>query len=209
MQPFNKLTGIAAPLPMVNVDTDKIIPAHWLKTIKRTGLGVGLFESMRYEDDGNTEKPGFILNKEPYRKAEILIADDNFGCGSSREHAPWALLDFGIRCVISTSFADIFHNNCFKNGILPIVLPKEQIDILLQEATDAQDPTFTIDLEKQEIHRPTGNEVFKFDVDPHKKHCLLNGLDDIGQTMERKRKIDDFETRQRAAEPWLYREEVA
>lgn len=209
MQPFNKLTGIAAPLPMVNVDTDKIIPAHWLKTIKRTGLGVGLFESMRYEDDGNTEKPGFILNKEPYRKAEILIADDNFGCGSSREHAPWALLDFGIRCVISTSFADIFHNNCFKNGILPIVLPKEQIDILLQEATDAQDPTFTIDLEKQEIHRPTGNEVFKFDVDPHKKHCLLNGLDDIGQTMERKQKIDDFETRQRAAEPWLYREEVA
>jgi len=155
MKPFNKLSGIAAPLPMVNVDTDKIIPAHWLKTIKRTGLGVGLFESMRYEDDGTTEKPGFILNKDPYRRAEILIADDNFGCGSSREHAPWALLDFGIRCVISTSFADIFNNNCYKNGILPIVLPKEQIDILLQEAADAPDPTFTVDLEKQEIHRPT------------------------------------------------------
>lgn len=206
MEPFNKLTGIAAPLPMVNVDTDKIIPAHWLKTIKRTGLGVGLFETLRYNDDGS-EKQGFILNKEPYRKAEILIADDNFGCGSSREHAPWALLDFGIRCVIASSFADIFNNNCYKNGILPIVLPKEQIDLLLQEATDAEDPTFTIDLEKQEIHRPTGNEVFKFDVDPHKKHCLLNGLDDIGQTMERKAKIDDFETRQRASEPWLYREQ--
>ncbi len=209
MQPFTKLTGIAAPLPMVNVDTDKIIAAHWLKTIKRTGLGVGLFEAMRYEDDGKTEKPGFILNKEPYRKAEILIADDNFGCGSSREHAPWALLDFGIRCVISTSFADIFHNNCFKNGILPIVLPKEQIDLLLQEAADAEDPTFTIDLEKQEIQRPTGNEVFTFEVDPHKKHCLINGLDDIGQTMERKQKIDDFEARQKNAEPWLYRAEVA
>jgi len=209
MEPFNKLTGIAASLPLVNVDTDKIIPAHWLKTIKRTGLGVGLFESMRYEDDGTTENPDFVLNKEPYRNDEILIADDNFGCGSSREHAPWALLDFGIRCVISTSFADIFNNNCYKNGILPIVLPKEQIDILLQEAADAPDPTFTIDLEKQEIHRPTGNEVFTFEVDPHKKHCLLNGLDDIGQTMERKQKIDDFESRQRSAEPWLYRDEVA
>jgi len=195
-------------LPLVNVDTDKIIPAKWLKTIKRTGLGVGLFETLRYDEDGN-EKSDFILNQEPYRKAEILIADDNFGCGSSREHAPWALLDFGIRCVIAPSFADIFHNNCFKNGILPIVLPKEQIDLLLQEAGDAADPTFTVDLEKQEIHRPTGNEVFSFDVDPHKKHCLLNGLDDIGQTMERKTKIDEFETRQRGAEPWLYRQEVA
>jgi 3-isopropylmalate/(R)-2-methylmalate dehydratase small subunit len=206
MQPFTKLTGIAAPLPLVNVDTDKIIPAKWLKTIKRTGLGVGLFETLRYEDDGTTEKRDFVLNREPYRKAEILIADENFGCGSSREHAPWALLDFGIRCVIAPSFADIFNNNCYKNGILPIVLPKEQIDLLLQEASDADDPTFTIDLEKQEIHRPTGNEVFTFDVDPHKKHCLLNGLDDIGQTMERKTRIDDFETRQRAAEPWLYRD---
>ena len=206
MQPFTKLTGIAAPLPLVNVDTDKIIPAHWLKTIKRTGLGVGLFESLRYNDDGS-EKTDFVLNRGPFRKAEILIADDNFGCGSSREHAPWALLDFGIRCVISTSFADIFNNNCYKNGILPIVLPKEQIDLLLQEAAEAENPTFTIDLEKQEIHRPTGNEVFTFDVDPHKKHCLLNGLDDIGQTMQRKQKIDEFETRQRAAEPWLYREQ--
>jgi 3-isopropylmalate/(R)-2-methylmalate dehydratase small subunit len=180
MEPFTKLTGIAAPLPLVNVDTDKIIPAKWLKTIKRTGLGVALFETLRYEDDGTTEKPDFVLNQEPYRQAEILIADDNFGCGSSREHAPWALLDFGIRCVIAPSFADIFNNNCYKNGILPIVLPKEQIDLLLQEAADAKDPTFTVDLEKQEIHRPTGNEVFTFDVDPHKKHCLLNGLDDIG-----------------------------
>ncbi len=209
MKPFTKLTGIAAPLPMINVDTDKIIPAKWLKTIKRTGLGVALFESMRYEDDGTTEKSDFVLNNEPYRNAEILIADDNFGCGSSREHAPWALLDFGIRCVIAPSFADIFNNNCYKNGILPIVLPKEQVDILLQEAADARDPTFTIDLEKQEIHRPTGNEVFRFEVDPHKKHCLLNGIDDIGQTMERKAKIDDFETRQRTSEPWLYRGEVA
>lgn len=207
MKPFDKLSGIAAPLPMVNVDTDKIIPAHWLKTIKRTGLGVALFESMRYEDDGTTEKPDFVLNREPYRQAEILIADDNFGCGSSREHAPWALLDFGIRCVIAPSFADIFNNNCYKNGILPIVLPKEQVDLLLQEAADAENPTFTIDLEKQEIHRPIGNEVFKFDVDPHKKHCLLNGIDDIGQTMEKKIRIDDFEARQRAAEPWLYREQ--
>jgi 3-isopropylmalate/(R)-2-methylmalate dehydratase small subunit len=191
---------------LVNVDTDKIIPAKWLKTIKRTGLGVGLFETLRYNDDGS-EKSDFVLNKEPYRKAEILIADDNFGCGSSREHAPWALLDFGIRCVIAPSFADIFNNNCYKNGILPIVLPKEQIDLLLQEAEDAEDPTFTVDLEKQEIHRPTGNEVFTFEVDPHKKHCLLHGLDDIGQTMERKTRIDDFEVRQRAAEPWLYRDQ--
>ena len=207
MQPFTKLTGIAAALPMVNVDTDKIIPAKWLKTIKRTGLGVALFESMRYRDDGG-ENPDFVLNREPYRRAEILIADDNFGCGSSREHAPWALLDFGIRCVIAPSFADIFHNNCFKNGILPIVLPKDQVDLLLREAADAEDPTFTIDLDRQEIHRPTGNEVYKFDIDPHKKHCLLNGLDDIGQTMERKTKIDNFEARQRAAEPWLYRDEM-
>jgi 3-isopropylmalate/(R)-2-methylmalate dehydratase small subunit len=204
MEPFTKLTGIAAPLPLVNVDTDKIIPAKWLKTIKRTGLGVALFETLRYEDDGVTEKPDFVLNREPYRHAEILIADDNFGCGSSREHAPWALLDFGIRCVIAPSFADIFNNNCYKNGILPIVLPKEQVDILLREAADAADPTFTIDLQKQEIHRPVGNEVFKFEVDAHKKHCLLNGLDDIGQTMERQGKIDAFESRQKGAEPWLY-----
>ncbi|MGH6886993.1 MAG: 3-isopropylmalate dehydratase small subunit, partial [Geminicoccales bacterium] len=159
MQPFVTLTGIAAPLPMVNVDTDKIIPARWLKTIKRTGLGVNLFETLRYDDDGK-ERPDFVLNREPWRRAEILIAGENFGCGSSREHAPWALLDFGIRCVIAPSFADIFNNNCFKNGILPVVLPQEQVDVLLREAADARDPTFTVDLEKQEIRRPTGNQVF-------------------------------------------------
>ncbi len=205
MQPFTKLTGIAAPLPMINVDTDKIIPAKWLKTIKRTGLGVALFETLRYADDGS-ERPEFVLNRAPYRSASILIAGDNFGCGSSREHAPWALLDFGIRCVIAPSFADIFHNNCFKNGILPVVLPKEQVDLLTREATEAGDPTFTIDLERQEIVRPTGNAVLKFAVDPHKKHCLLHGLDDIGQTMQRQSMIDGFEAKQRLAAPWLYRE---
>jgi 3-isopropylmalate/(R)-2-methylmalate dehydratase small subunit len=205
MQPFTTLTGIAAPLPMVNVDTDKIIPAKWLKTIKRTGLGVGLFESLRFNEDGS-ENPSFVLNKEPYRHAEILITGENFGCGSSREHAPWALLDFGIRCVIAPSFADIFHNNCFKNGILPVVLPQEQVDALLREATDARDPTFTVDLQKQEIHRPAGKEVFRFEVDPHGRHCLLEGLDDIGLTMQKARRIDDFEGTQRAAQPWLYRE---
>ena len=191
---------------MINVDTDMIIPKQFLKTIKRSGLGANLFDEMRFDDDKN-EIPDFVLNQSAYRNAEILVAGDNFGCGSSREHAPWALLDFGIRCVIAPSFADIFNNNCYKNGILPIVLPKEQVDLLLQEAADAENPTFTIDLEKQEIRRPTGNEVFTFDVDPHKKHCLLNGIDDIGQTMERKTKIDDFEARQRTAEPWLYREQ--
>lgn len=205
MQPFIKLSGIAAPLPMINVDTDKIIPAKWLKTIKRTGLGVALFETLRYADDGS-ERPEFVLNRAPYRSASILIAGDNFGCGSSREHAPWALLDFGIRCVIAPSFADIFHNNCFKNGILPVVLPKEQVDLLTHEATEAGDPTFTIDLERQEIVRPTGNAVLKFAVDPHKKHCLLHGLDDIGQTMQRQSMIDGFEAKQRLAAPWLYRE---
>ncbi len=206
MDKFTTLTGVAAPLPTTNVDTDMIIPKQFLKTIKRTGLGKSLFFEMRYNDDGS-ENPDFTLNQPAWRNAQILVAGDNFGCGSSREHAPWALLDFGIRCVIAPSFADIFNNNCYKNGILPIVLPKDQVDLLLHEAADAENPTFTVDLEKQEIHRPTGNEVFKFDVDPHKKHCLLNGLDDIGQTMERKTKIDDFETRQRTAEPWLYREQ--
>jgi 3-isopropylmalate/(R)-2-methylmalate dehydratase small subunit len=204
MQPFTTLEGIAAPLPLVNVDTDKIIPARHLKTIERTGLGVNLFETLRYDDAGK-ERPDFVLNREPYRYAEILIAGENFGCGSSREHAPWALLDFGIRCVIAPSFADIFFNNCFKNGVLPIVLPKEQVEILSREASEAKDPTFTIDLEKQEIHRPTGNEVFRFEVDPFRRHCLLNGLDDVGLTMQKARRIDDFEGRQRAAEPWLYR----
>ncbi len=204
MQPFTTLEGIAAPLPLVNVDTDKIIPARHLKTIKRTGLGVHLFETLRYQDDGS-ERPEFILNREPWRHAEILIAGENFGCGSSREHAPWALLDYGIRCVIAPSFADIFFNNCFKNGVLPIVLPKEQVEILSREASEAKDPTFTIDLEKQEIHRPLGNEVFRFEVDAFRRHCLLNGLDDVGLTMQKARRIDDFEATQRAAEPWLYR----
>jgi 3-isopropylmalate/(R)-2-methylmalate dehydratase small subunit len=205
MQAFTTLTAIAAPLPMVNVDTDKIIPAKWLKTIKRTGLGGALFETLRYRDDGS-EREEFVLNREPYWRAEILIVGENFGCGSSREHAPWALLDFGIRCVIGPSFADIFFNNCFKNGILPVVLPQEQVDILMREASAAKDPTFTVDLERQEVRRPTGNEAFAFEVDPFRKHCLLNGLDDVGLTMQKSARIDDFEARQRVSQPWLYRE---
>ncbi|HEX6112707.1 MAG TPA: 3-isopropylmalate dehydratase small subunit [Geminicoccaceae bacterium] len=205
MQPFTQLTGIAAPLPLVNVDTDKIIPARHLKTIKRTGLGIHLFETLRYRDDGS-ERPEFVLNREPYRRAEILIAGENFGCGSSREHAPWALLDFGIRAVIAPSFADIFFNNCFKNGILPIVLPQEQIEILQREASEADEPTFTIDLESQEVRRPTGNQVFTFAVDPFRKHCLLNGLDDVGLTMQKAKRIEDFEAAQKATQPWLFRE---
>ena len=205
MHPFTTLTAIAAPLPMVNVDTDKIIPAKWLKTIKRTGLGGALFETLRYRDDGS-ENPDFVLNREPYRRAEILIAGENFGCGSSREHAPWALLDFGIRSVIAPSFADIFFNNCFKNGILPVVLPQDQVEILMREASAASDPIFTVDLERQEVRRPTGNAAFAFEVDPFRKHCLLNGLDDVGLTLQKAKKIDGFEARQRAAQPWLYRE---
>lgn len=204
MQAFTHLSGIAAPLPMVNVDTDKIIPAKWLKTIKRTGLGVALFETLRY-DTGGSERPDFVLNRAPYRKAEILIVGENFGCGSSREHAPWALLDYGIRCVIAPSFADIFFNNCFKNGILPIVLPKEEIETLMREAAEVEDPTFTVDLEQQEIKRPTGNETFRFEVDAFRKHCLLNGLDDVGLTMQKRPQIDSFEARQKASQPWLYR----
>jgi 3-isopropylmalate/(R)-2-methylmalate dehydratase small subunit len=203
MQPFQKLTGIAAPLPLVNVDTDKIIPAKWLKTIKRTGLGVALFESMRYDENGN-ERPEFVLNREPYRQAQILIAGDNFGCGSSREHAPWALLDYGIRCVIAPSFADIFFNNCFKNGILPIVLPKEQVELLQREAENAPDPTFTIDLEQKQIFRPMGNEPIPFDVDGFSRDCLLNGLDDIGLTFEKAPKIETYESRLRGQRPWLF-----
>ena len=172
MEPFTKLTAIAAPLPMMNVDTDKIIPAKWLKTIQRTGLGGALFEALRYLEDGS-EHPEFVLNREPWRNAQILIAGDNFGCGSSREHAPWALLDFGIRCVIAPSFADIFYNNCFKNGILPIVLGKDEVDLLIHEAETATDPTFTVDLETHEIHRPMGNEPIKFDLDPAHRHKLL------------------------------------
>ena len=205
MQAFTTLTAIAAPLPLVNIDTDKIIPARHLKTIKRSGLGVALFETLRFHDDGR-ERADFILNREPYRQAQILIAGENFGCGSSREHAPWALLDFGIRCVIAPSFADIFFNNCFKNGVLPLVLPQEQVDVLAREASQAQDPTFTVDLDKQEVRRPTGNELFTFEVDAFRKHCLLHGLDDVGLTMQKGPKIDAFEASQRAAQPWLYRE---
>lgn len=203
MQPFTTLTGIAAPLPMSNVDTDKIIPARFLKTIARTGLGVSLFCEMRYEDDGS-ERPEFVLNREPWRKAQILIAGENFGCGSSREHAPWALLDFGIRCVIAPSFADIFFNNCFKNGVLPIVLPQDEVEALMREAESAPDPTFTVDLETQTITRATGNQPIAFEVDAFRRHCLLNGLDDIGLTMQKAPKIGDFEQRQRRSQPWLH-----
>jgi 3-isopropylmalate/(R)-2-methylmalate dehydratase small subunit len=202
MEKFTTLTGIAAPLPMLNVDTDMIIPKQYLKTIKRTGLGKNLFDEMRHNEDGS-EKPDFVLNKQAYRKASVLVAGDNFGCGSSREHAPWALLDFGIRCVISTSFADIFYNNCFKNGILPIKLPREDVDKLMEDADRGANATVTIDLEKQEITGPDGGCV-SFELDPFRKHCLLNGLDDIGLTLQVTEKIDDFETRQKASNPWLH-----
>jgi 3-isopropylmalate/(R)-2-methylmalate dehydratase small subunit len=205
MQPFTKLTAVAAPLPLVNVDTDKIIPAKWLKTIKRTGLGVAAFETLRYDDEGK-ERPEFVLNREPYRQAEILITGENFGCGSSREHAPWALLDFGIRCIIAPSFADIFFNNCTKNGILPIVLPQEQIDLLMYEAENAPSPIFTVDLENQVITRPRGNEPIAFEVHPHIKNQLLNGLDEIGVTLEQKAGIDAHETKLRRDQPWLFRD---
>ncbi len=184
MEKFTKLSGIAAPLPMINVDTDMIIPKQFLKTIKRTGLGKHLFDEMRYEPDG-TEKPDFVLNKPAYRKAQILVAGANFGCGSSREHAPWALLDFGIRCVIAPSFADIFYNNCFKNGILPIPLPQEEIDKLMDDAERGANAIVAVDLEKQEITGPDGGRIH-FDMDPFRKHCLLNGLDDIGLTLQKK-----------------------
>ena len=191
MQKFDVLTGIAAPLPILNIDTDMIIPKQYLKTIKRTGLGKGLFSEMRYREDGS-ENPDFVLNKPAYRKAEILVAGDNFGCGSSREHAPWALLDFGIRCVISTSFADIFYNNCFKNGILPIVVSQEDLDKLFDDADRGSNATLTVDLVNQSIKGPDGGEV-RFEIDPFRKHCLLNGLDDIGLTMEKSSKIDAYE----------------
>jgi 3-isopropylmalate/(R)-2-methylmalate dehydratase small subunit len=205
MQPFTTLTAVAAPLPMINVDTDKIIPAHWLKTIKRTGLGVALFETLRYDADGK-ERPEFVLNREPYRHAGILIAGANFGCGSSREHAPWALMDFGIRCIIAPGFADIFHNNCYKNGVLPITLPQEQVDLLMKEAENTPNPTFTIDLEAGEIRRPQGNEPIKFSIDPGNREKLLQGLDEIGTTLGKAKAIDGFEAGQRASQPWLYRD---
>jgi len=193
MEKFTKLTGIAAPLPMINVDTDKIIPARFLKTIKRTGLGSALFEAIRFRKDGS-EDPDFILNKPAYRKSKVLVAGDNFGCGSSREHAPWALLDFGIRCVISTSFGDIFYNNCFKNGILPIRVSQDDLDRLFDDAERGANATLTIDLPNQEIRGPDGGTV-KFEIDPFRKHCLLNGLDDIGLTMEKKSSIDSYEAK--------------
>jgi 3-isopropylmalate/(R)-2-methylmalate dehydratase small subunit len=201
MEKFEKLTGIAAPLPLINVDTDMIIPKQFLKTIKRSGLGVNLFDEMRYDDDGN-EKPDFVLNKPAYREAEILVAGDNFGCGSSREHAPWAIKDFGIKAIISTSFADIFFNNCFKNGILPIVLPKEQVDALMKDAEKGANARMTVDLEEQTVTSSDG-EVFHFEVDPFRKHCLLNGLDDIALTLEKAPAIQSFETRMAAERPWV------
>lgn len=200
MDKFKTLTGVAAPLKITNVDTDMIIPKQFLKTIKRTGLGTGLFSEMRFTDDGK-ENPDFVLNKPAYRQAQILVAGDNFGCGSSREHAPWALLDYGIRCVISTSFADIFYNNCFKNGILPIKVSPEDLAKLMDDAERGANATMTVDLEAQEIRGPDGGAV-KFDIDPHRKHCLLNGLDDIGLTMEKAHKIEQFEKRAGAQRPW-------
>ena len=202
MRAFTTLTGVAAPLPMANVDTDKIIAARFLKTIARTGLGKNLFHAMRFNDDG-TEKPDFVLNQEPYRQAEILIAYENFGCGSSREHAPWALLDFGIRCVIAPDFADIFHNNATKNGILPIRLPRAVCEALMEDARMGGNVRLTIDLENQVVTRPSGEKI-PFEVDAFRKHCLLNGLDDIGQTMQHAPAIDDYETKRRAEAPWLF-----
>ncbi len=201
MEKFTTLTGIAAHLPMINVDTDMIIPKNYLKTIKRTGLGEGLFAELRYDENGEKHEH-FVLHKEPYNRAEILIAGENFGCGSSREHAPWALLDFGFRCIIAPSFADIFYNNCFKNGILPIVLPKEEIDKLINDAERGDNARLTIDLDAQEISGPDGGKI-PFDIDPHRKRCLIEGLDDIGLTMEKAEHIDRFEEQAGLAKPWV------
>ena len=201
MDKFTTLTGVAAALPIANIDTDQIIPARFLKTIKRTGLGVGLFSPLRYREDGS-ENPDFILNKPAYRQAKILVAEENFGCGSSREHAPWALLDFGIRCVISTSFADIFYNNCFKNGILPIVVVRDDLEKLMDDADRGSNATLTIDLENQEIQGPDGGTL-AFQIDAFRKHCLLNGLDDIGLTLEKSANVEAFETMIASDRPWL------
>ena len=200
MQKFTSLTGVAAPLPMINVDTDMIIPKQFLKTIKRTGLGKNLFDEMRFNRDGS-EKPGFVLNRPAHRKAAILVSGANFGCGSSREHAPWALLDFGIRCVIAPSFADIFYNNCFKNGILPIVLPQEDVDKLMDDAERGANAIVSVDLEKQEVRGPDGG-CLKFEIDPFRKQCLLNGWDDIGLTLRTEQKISDFEAQRKQNQPW-------
>ncbi|HEY0236543.1 MAG TPA: 3-isopropylmalate dehydratase small subunit [Afipia sp.] len=201
MDKFTTLTGVAAPLKIINVDTDMIIPKQYLKTIKRTGLGKGLFSEQRYKDDGS-ENPDFVLNKPAYRQAKILVAGDNFGCGSSREHAPWALADFGIKCIISTSFGDIFYNNCFKNGILPIRVSQEELDKLFDDADRGANATVTVDLENQEIHGPDGGAI-KFEIDAFRKHCLFNGLDDIGLTKQKQASIDVFEAKERAERPWL------
>ncbi len=202
MDKFTTLTGIAAPLPLVNVDTDMIIPKQFLKTIKRSGLGKALFYEMRYDENGNPN-PDFILNREPWTRAEILVAGENFGCGSSREHAPWALKDFGIRCVIAPSFADIFYNNCFKNGILPVVLPEEAVGKLMEDAGKGGNARITVDLPQQTVSSSEG-EVFRFEIDPFRKHCLLEGLDDIGLTLQKIRHIDSYEERQKGAMPWLW-----
>ncbi len=200
MDKFTTLQGIAAPFPMVNVDTDRVIPARFLKTIKKTGLGKNLFNELRYNQDGS-EIPDFVLNRPAYREARILVAGDNFGCGSSREHAPWALVDFGIRCVIAPSFADIFNNNASKNGMLLIALPQETVDRLMEDADKGGNARLAVDLEKQQIIRPDG-EVIDFDIDPFKKHCLLHGLDDIGLTLQKDDKIGAFESAHKAAQPW-------
>ncbi len=201
MQKFETLRGVAAPFDMINIDTDKVIPKQYLKTIRRTGLGKHLFAEMRYRADGS-EDPDFVLNKPVYRDASIIIAGDNFGCGSSREHAPWALLDYGIRCVISTSFADIFYNNCFKNGILPITVSREQLDELMKDAELGANAVLEIDLTAQEISRPNGEKI-GFEVEPARKHCLLHGLDDIGLTLARETAIDRFEERRAREQPWV------
>jgi len=200
MEKFNKLEAVAAPMPIINIDTDMIIPKDYLKTIKRTGLGEGLFAEMRFNDDGSVN-PDFVLNKPAYAKAEILVVGDNFGCGSSREHAPWALLDYGIRCVISTSFADIFYNNCFKNGILPIIVSQDELDKLMDDADRGANSTLSVDLEAQTINGPDGG-VIKFDIDPGRKERMLEGIDDIGETMAKASKIDMFESKKAETHPW-------
>ncbi|MDA9055423.1 3-isopropylmalate dehydratase small subunit [Alphaproteobacteria bacterium] len=201
MQKFDKLTGVAAPLNILNIDTDMIIPKQFLKTIKRSGLGKNLFDEMRFRQDGS-EIDDFVLNRSPYRNAEILVAGDNFGCGSSREHAPWALLDFGVRCVISSSFADIFYNNCFKNGILPIVVSADDRDALMADASDTENPELSVDLVNQTIRRPNGPTV-SFEIDPFRKKCLLEGLDDIGLTLAKADDIDSYEAKREKDQPWL------
>lgn len=200
MEKFNTLTGVAAPLNMVNVDTDMIIPKQFLKTIKRTGLKEGLFAELRQDENGNSKN--FVLDQPTYQNAKILITGENFGCGSSREHAPWALLDFGISCIVAPDFADIFFNNCFKNGILPIRLPREQVDMLMEDATKGANATMTVDLETQEITRPDGEKIH-FEVEPFRKHCLLNGLDDIGLTLQKEDKIANYEAKRKDTQPWL------